>query len=55
MFLAFTKEKFKRRNPTINEFIRFYNIFDNYYNIVTYNATYREIKKNLPEIKEMLG
>ena len=46
-FLTFAKEKFNRSESTINNYIRFYNICNEYSILITCNLSYREIIKNL--------
>lgn len=53
-FLAYAKEKFNRSKTIINDYIRFYIICNSYSILMSCNLSYREIMKNLPEIKTII-
>jgi cellulose biosynthesis protein BcsQ len=54
-FLAYAKEKFNRSKTIITDYIRFYTICIKYTKLMNCNLSYREIMRNLPEIREILS
>lgn len=53
-FLEYAKEQFNRSKTTLTDYIRFYAVCNQHSILTNCNLSYREIMKNLPEIKEML-
>lgn len=54
VFLAYAKQTFDRTKTIINDYIRFYIICNTYTVLIRCNLSYREIMKNLPEIRDIL-